>query len=376
MMGALLGMGWHSLIVAATMSFGVGPEPTDTAEPSVSDPAPVRDRVFVTVPAAAEPGLLQALDAARAALQAQGLTLQVVELGPTERAGTRATSLVDEPGMLGAFWFDETRPGELRVFLVTADKVAYVRRIPVDEHGEETAREAIWIILESGSLALVSGAAPAMEAAAEEELKGSMQPAEDPPQTSTRLLPPAPERPPPQEPEPSRLRGAGLTLGYLGEGLARSIPWQSGVGVGGMLDLGNYGRVAVDYGLYVPSPGAPAIAWRHRLELRAGPRMELSPRVSVHALAGVAAEALQWRGSEDRGWRTVAVAGVDLGVVVRLVGPLSLWVEPGASAALNRFSFVECNTAAARCSGADQRVIVDPWSVRPRLRVGFSISLR
>ena len=320
-----------------------------------------------------DPGLVEALKAAGTNLRAQGVSLQPVALEPGERAEQRAASLIAEPGALGVFWFD-VHDAQVRVLLLTGPGQAYVRSVPVQGGSDETVREAVWLIVESGSLALVSGQAPAMQpaevAVEPTSPKASQAPAEVAgPSPSGRETPDASALDPGAR---STVTG-GVVVSYLGEGVGSPIPWQSGLGLDGVLDLGQRIRLRLGYGALLPMRGAPAIGWRHRAELYGGPRFTVGPRVTLHALIGAGVEAQQWRGSSsgENGWRAVALAGLDAGLTVRVLGPLSLWLEPGIGLPLNRFALVECDTGGQQCTGAARRVVLEPWRVRPRVRGGL-----
>ncbi len=328
-------------------------------------------KVVVLVPSDAQQKLVDALAAAGANLEHQGITLESMRLAPGERAVHRATALAEDPGTDGVFWID-VRSDAMRVWLLDESRSTYMRRVPIAPGAEETAREAVWLIVESGAVALVTGNAVAMDQAtveAEEATPPEPEPPADPTPEDAPKPTPTPEQP--------RVRG-GIVLGYVGEGVANPIPWQSGAGLGGYLDLGRFARLALDYEASFPvRADASTIAWRHRAAVRGGVHTGVGKRVGLHALASLGLEGQQWRSqqSSDDGWRAVASAGLDLGFTVRVFGPVSLWIEPGATVPLNRFAFVECRRGGTTCSGDERRVVLDPWPLRPRVRVGVSLAL-
>jgi len=330
------------------------------------------------VEAGTDPALLEALDTARVQLEVEGVALAAVELRPDERAAVRARALLGSEDARGVFWFDQRNPEEIRVFLLDSEGAAHVRRVPIEPASAEASREAVWIIVQSGSMALATGQTLAMEVAQAEEVAGEPEPEPE----AIEAEPEAIATPPVEvsvldepTPEEDRTQG-GLVGAYVGEGVAGAVPWQSGVGIGGVLDLGPRWRLAIDYGLLLPwRAGEPVITWRHRGELRAGPRWAAGERVQLYALLGGGVEGVRWRevSGDGAGWRVVASAGLDTGVEIRLTKWLALLFEPGAGVVLNRFAFVECADGSQACEGAARRVVLEPWRLRPRLRAGLRV---
>lgn len=359
--------------------------PTDPAKPSPAALTPV----YVIVGPQTDPALVEVLEAARANLQLQGVELQLLEPAPGQTAAGRARALVSGGLARGAFWLDERtpgqpgQPGELRVFLLDREGSAYVRRVPTDPASVEASREAVWLIVESGSLALATGETIGMEAAKAEDLEPQPPPRGEPEPPPT----PAPARPEPPRPAPRPQPAPperyqppfrmSYALSYLGSSLARAVPWSSGAAFDVSVLLRRPVMVALGYGLLLPwRSGEPVVSWRHRVELRTGPRYTVGPRLDLHLLAGAAMEALRWRSTsdaEDRGWRATALATLDGSLAVRLKANLWLTFEPGAEVLLNRFAFVECAAGAPSCEGASRRVVLDPWRVRPRARMGLAV---
>ncbi len=358
-------------------------EPEDASEDTA---AAVRaPDVFVVVQPDTDPGLIEALDTAQAQLSGQGLSLARVERRADQTAAATARALLAEHSARGAFWLD-IQPAEIRVFLLASDGAAYVRRVPVDAEGAEAGREAVWLIVESGSLALASGAEVAMEAAPVEDLEPA--PPEAEPQAPPRPAPtptvepvvePAPRHSSPRDAIPPGRRGVPpiqIGVDYIGEGLASTVPWQSGLGVDALLLPRPLWRVGVRYGLMIPWRGDdPPVTWRHSVQLRAGPALIVGRLLEVSLLAGGGVEALRWRNRTTgaRGWRAMGTAGLDAGLQIFVVpGRLVLSIEPGAAVVFNRFAFVECEAAAPACQGDARAVVLDPWRVRPRLRAGLA----
>lgn len=333
-----------------------------------------RSTIIVAVTSDADPKLVEALKAASANLAAQGLVLEPVALKPGQRPAERAAALLRTDDVLGVFWLDD-RDDELRVFLMASPTTAYLRRIPIEGSSREAAREAAWLIVESGSMALVSGAVPAMEHADAKALLPEPAPVEAAPEPTPEPKPTATAPSPTASPAPEQRVGGALVLGYLGEGLAAPVPWQSGIAASGVLDVGRHVRLALDYGVLLPwRSGAPTVRWRHRVGARVGPRVALSRRVAMHALVGASVEAMQWRHSTNpqTGWRVLATAGLDVGLTVSLIPALSLWFQPGLGVPLNRFSFVECQAQSTSCEGTARRVVLNPWATRPRVVAGLA----
>ena len=71
--------------------------------------------------------------------------------------------------------------------------------------------------------------------------------------------------------------------------------------------------------------------------------------------------------------RPVPKAGLDVLVAFRLWRGLFLELGPGLAVPLARVDVVRCRTGAASCAGVDRRVVVAPWPVRPRARIGLGV---
>lgn len=377
-------LAWMS--VAGVVAAGVGParaaaEPaasTTASAPTVATaPASEPMPIYVVRAADTDPRLLEALEAARARLEGHGVTLTVAAARPDETAAGRARALVAGGLARGVFWFDESTPGELRVFMLAGDGSAWVRRVPVDPQAAEATREAVWLIVEATGLALVAGEEVAMEQA-DDVLAEAQAPSPTPaeptspaPRAREPIVAPAPSEAPPRSRPTVR-----LGLAYVGDGLAAAVPWQSGAGLDAGIDLGTSWRLALGYGVLVPWRGGdPPVTWRHRVELRAGLRKAMGARVELYALVGGALEAVRWRAStgDGGGVRMLGLGTLDGGLGVRLAGELWLVLEPGLGVLGNRFDFVECAAGATRCDGMLGRVVLAPWRVRPRARMGLAV---
>jgi len=366
------------MLMSAVPTLAAAAEPTASDPVVTPDPPPsATTHVYVVTSPGTDPGLREVLDTARANLHAQGVELEQVEPTPGQTAAFRARALVSSGLARGAFWIDERRSGELRVFLVDHSGSTYVRKIPVEPTSPEASREAVWHIVESGSLAVAAGEVVGMEEAQAEDLEAQPrpQPEPTPPQTSPTPTA-APPQPQPETPPSSRRIVVGIGVAYLGAALAAEVPWSSGAAFDVTADLLGHWRLALGYGLLLPwRSGDPVVTWRHRVELRTGPRMSIGSRVELSLLAGGAMEALRWRTTtgDGGGWRPTALGTTDVGVGLRLVGNLWLVVEPGMEMVINRFAFVECEAVASRCEGAARRVVLVPWRIRPRARLGLAV---
>jgi hypothetical protein len=343
------------------------PAPTDAPEvPQAPAEAEQPTRIVVILQPDTSEVVRQAVDAAAAQLDRQDVLLQTV---PQSRSGSIADkrALAARHDARGVFWFGESDPGRIDVFLATPDAV-FVRRVEVDPAAAQASVDATWHIVQSGSSALAMGQRVAMEEVKEE-------------------APPEPEPPPPAEPrEPvapkegdgtttdtaPRARVA-LTAGYLGEGFATAVPWQSGGAIGLIVDAGARARVGLEYGLLAPwSGGSPPIGLRHRVMVHVGVHRGFGARVDLGVRLAAAAEVLHWRGTSGaRGVRPMATIGPDATIEIRIVRGLFAYVALGASAVINRFAFVECEDGSDDCSGDRRRVVLAPWWVRPRAHAGL-----
>jgi hypothetical protein len=68
----------------------------------------------------------------------------------------------------------------------------------------------------------------------------------------------------------------------------------------------------------------------------------------------------------------VAKVAGELVFRVWLVPHLTFDLGAGADVAFNDFDFVRCDERATDCTGPNRRIVLDPWRVRPRARIGLS----
>ncbi|MGH1345613.1 MAG: hypothetical protein ACRBN8_28875 [Nannocystales bacterium] len=336
--------------------------PAGSGEPSES----VQPKVVLAADRAALRRFGGVLDAARANLSAQGVALSLVEVGGTEGASAVAPSEL-AGGALGVFWLDDVDSGPLRVVLQVADGRRFARTIAAAEMDPSTVEETVWLIIQSNSLALAMGARPSME--------------EEPPAK------PKPADPVPPVVPPFTLDGQvrvvspkpvfELGASYSGVSVGRRLPWQHGAEIDASFHMDGAWVLGAGFSLAWPSGSAVPVGWQQRAELRGGARARLNRFLEARIMAHVGAAGLQWvnADADASGWRALAVAGLDTGVLVRLFGPVRLWVAPGFTAALNRFPLTECAADAATCVGEGRRVVFEMWRVQPRLRAGIRIEL-
>ena len=319
----------------------------------------------------------QPLDAARTQLAARGIDLERVDL---EHAPDRTTAraLTMQRSARGVFWFDRSTPDEIGVFLAAHDGSTFVRR--VSEPSPQARLEAVFLIVEHGSVALAAGDRVAMETVEEEE-EPIEEPEPDPP--SQPEPEPAPESVP-AEPTAVETGGKprarfGVSLAYRGESFASNLPWQSGAALGAYADLGRSLRVGVEYAFVAPwdSPRSDVrlpVGWRHGPSLHIGVRSELTNRFELSARLVGSVDLVHWRATDagSQGVRVMGVVGPEIALRIRLVREAFLELSPGVGVVLNRFAFVECEASATTCAADDRRTLVDPWRFRPRLNAGLA----
>lgn len=358
-----------SRVTSAAPSETPTPEDTDPP-PDVEGPRPVA----ILLPLGTDPAMLEAIATATTHLGSSGIELQPIEISRDISPVSYARTLIDEENTAGVFWLSSREPNKLRVLLLTAGGKGFIREVPLEPDSPEASREAVWLIVVNGSRALATGEALAMAQASLEDLAPPEEPKpEEPPPEPPKDDPP-PEDPKPEEPPPKKL-GGGVAAVYAGEGIAAPVPWQSGVGVTGFVDPGRLARITLDYGLFLPwRTDDPVVTWRHQVLVRGGLRGDLGRFVTLHGLLGAGIEAVRWRGIDAReGWRAWGTASADVGLQVRLGGPMWLWIEAGGAALLNRFTFIECEAGATQCEGDARRVSLRPWGFRPRARAGVAV---
>lgn len=181
--------------------------------------------------------------------------------------------------------------------------------------------------------------------------------------------------PPQPAPAPAPLVGRyRIDASYEGGALATSVPWQSGLGLGLVADMGSWARLALRLStLLAWQSGDPPVTWRHRLRAGAGVRLGLSRGVQWDLLAGGGVEAAQWRSTQSarKGVRLLGLATLDTHLRVVLKGRWELVTGVGATAVLNRFDFVQCSATAGECDAS--RVLLRPWRIRPEARLGVGV---
>ncbi|MBV1860688.1 MAG: hypothetical protein KUG77_19900 [Nannocystaceae bacterium] len=359
------------VLVSVLVDLGGRAQPAPDSGPP--DEAALLPTVVVLVPTDADPSLLSALEAARATLRTDGIVLVVEPLEPGLIASRRARGRVGAAEIRGVFWIEHST-GFMDVWLHDELGATYLRRIPSGPEAAEAAWESVWLIVESGAESLSRGVPVGMEPT---ELPVD----ETDPLELEPVLAPEPSVPdgahaePPAQAQPGL--GGGFSLAYLGEGVGNSIRWQDGLSGRGFLDLGRWPRLALEYALLFPPRESSVLSWRHRVAMHGGVRRRLGRRWGLEVLAELGAEAQRWSSPSGTGggWRVVATSGVDLAARVRLGGPVWFWLSSGVGIPLNGVSYVECRQGVRDCSGADRRVALTPWPVRPRIRAGFVVAL-
>lgn len=359
-------LGWVvGLLLSATVLSRVSSE-ASAAPPSTD--ASTQSTVVLIVSSDEAKRFASVVEAARTNLAAQGVTLSVLERGGDEHPARLAPPRLAAEAV-GVFWFDDTRSGTLRVVLQTRGQGRFSRSVPGDPLDSATRDEAVWLILQTNSLALAMGARPSMDVEPEEP------PADDalaPPSGVTGEV--ALDGTVEVVPLPRVLE---LGAHYASQGVGQRLPWQHGVELEATFHMDESWLVGLGYAAAIPDSRALPIGWQHAVELRGGARRTLGRRVELRALASVGVGALQWidRDAARSGWRAVATAAIDAGVQIRIAGPISLWIAPGGVARLNPFALTECSLDAPTCSGEARRVVFEFWPVQPRLRAGLRVAL-
>jgi hypothetical protein len=350
----------------------------ETIEPDETEQADI-ERVVLLEPAAGDPQIADVVAAVRANVPREGFEIVSVKTPGPSTLGVRVVAAQDaaiEHDARAVFWFDLRHPEEYFVYVYVRDRSAVLRRrVPEAARSPEAAVETMWLIVRSGAIAIASGTDAGMETVDPDQIAAEVEAANKP----------APEPPPEREPppvvarsehRPPTLRGVWLSFAYLGEGLGRSIPWQSG----GSLELSyavhRWVKLGIGYGvvggLPVRSPELHVL--RHEVAAVLGIGGPVLPRLRVEARLLPAVELSQWRTPADdgEGLRVVGKTAAELVLRIWLVPQLSFDIGAGASVAFNRFDFVLCEEQATACTGDARRVVLSPWRVRPRGRVGLS----
>jgi hypothetical protein len=352
------------------------PEP---AEPAVEATDVEIDRVVLLVPQDGDRRIADVVAAVRANVPPDEFEIVSVKTQGPSTLGVRVVAAQDaaiEHDARAVFWFDLRHDQEYVVYVYVRDRSAVLRRrVPGAAQSPEAAVEAMWLIVRSGAMAIASGSDAGMETVDPDQIAAEVEAANKPEE------PPVRPEPPPvsarSEHRPPDLRGVWLSFGYLGEGLASAVPWQSGGGVELSYGVHRWVKLGIGYGLVggfpVRSP-AELHVLRHEIAAVLGVGGPVHPRVRVEARLLPAVELSQWRAPADdgAGVRVVGKTAAELVLRVWLVPQLSFDVGAGASLAFNDFDFVLCEATAAECTGDARRVVLSPWRVRPRARVGLS----
>lgn len=280
-----------------------------------------------------------------------------------------AEQAAEQHGARGVFWLDLRDATEYRVYLYLPDRhELFLRRVPEASQSVEAAIEAMWIIVRSGTLALAKGVDVAMEAVdpAAIEPPAVVQPPEPPPKPT-----PKPER----VETPPKLIGLWLSASYYGLGLSSSMPWQSGGGVELSYALHRVVKLGIAYGVVggmpVRAPTELSIV-RQEIALALGIGGLVSKRVRIEGRILPALELMHWRAQGDRGVEPAGKIASELVLRVHLVPRLTLDVAAGADVSVTDFDFVRCADGASTCSGPTRELVMSPWRVRPRARLGLS----
>lgn len=351
------------VLLSALVLLGVTAETSAAPPPSTDSSTP--PTVVLIVSKGEAKRFASVIEAAKTNLAAQGVTLSVLERAPDERPARMAPPRLATEAV-GVFWLDASGADTLRVVLQTRGQGRFSRAVPGDPADSAARDEAVWLILQTNSLALAMGARPAMDVEPEEP-PSEPQPLPRPGEISLEgavAIAPLP-----------RLLEVGVHYASLGVG--RRLPWQHGVEVEASFHTDELWLVGLGYAAAFPDSQSLPVGWQQTLELRGGVRRTAGRRVEFRALASVGVGAMQWinRDASTAGWRAVATAAIDAGIQVRVFGPASVWIAPGGSARLNPFALTECSLDTPTCSGEARRVVFDFWPVQPRLRAGIRVEL-
>lgn len=361
------------------------------AEPEVATstevPAPSR-RVTVLVGSTWEhdiPGLRAAIDEHA---RSHGVVVEFVPLddgvGPLAQAEALAESGV------GVFWLTP-RPDGLALYLYASRRHAvFIRMIPRGADDSDAAIvDAVGVIMASTADALDRDDAIGMRPAEEAELRAlELVPAPSCPEPpACPVAEPAPtdaSAPPPEldpPPPPASAWPVAIGLRYLGLGLDRRSPWQSGVWGQVQVRVHRWVRLGLSYGSLGPTARAPlglSVA-RHELGLETAVGTQFGQRVAVHATVLTGVQLLRWSTVQRDGVRPIATLSPGVELSLGLVGDhqaparLRLDVGLGATTAFNNFGLVVCEADTTDCPSEATREVLRPWRVAPRATVGLSV---
>lgn len=302
--------------------------------------------------------------------------MQVAPDDGTRARLTTARAQCEAAPTVAVFWLDARRNDEWRVYALPCDTGApLVREIVVTRGEEEASIEAAWVIMRSSSVAIAEGHEVAMQGAD----PAAIDPPTAPPPAPAK---PSPVAPPPPRDAPKRPLRWQLTAGYGGEAMSTRPRWRNGVLARLSFAPRPRLRLALGYALLLPATrNEPAgfTWWQHQIGLWIAAVLPVHPQLALELRAGPELELVRWRSQADARGRVRAVPrfGADVGLQPVLARGrrtvLALDVGVGLAIALVDVDFVTCAATAAACAGADRRVVLDAWRVRPRARAGLSV---
>jgi hypothetical protein len=359
-----------------------GPPAVPPTEPPPVEAKTVEiDRVVLLEPDTPDPRIADVVAAVRANVPPDEFEIVSVKTPGPSTLGVRVVAAQDAASAHDAravFWFDLRHEEEYLVYVYVRDRSAVLRRrVPEAAQSPEVAIETMWLIVRSGAMAIASGSDAGMEMVDPDQIKAEVEAATKPKEAEPEVVAPPPVIAT-SEHRPPDLRGVWLSFGYLGEGLARSMPWQSGGSIELAYAVHRFVKIGVGYGVVGGWPVRRPTEFhvlRHEVAAVLGIGGSVRPRLRIEARVLPAVELSQWRtpADDNAGLRVVGKAAAELVFRIWLVPQLALDLGGGASVAFNRFDFVLCEATAAECSGEDRRVVLSPWRVRPRARAGFSV---
>lgn len=343
-------------------------------------------RVAVLVPRRRDPRVVEVVASVRSNLEPEEVRLVTVSVTGPDELGPRvvhAQQAATEHDARGVFWLDLRDDDEYLVYLYVPERAAVLRRrVPAASASVETAIEAMWLIVRSGSLAMAMGADPGMEALDPDEVAASIEAATPPSAEAEADTDKSRETEPDGRPNPQRAPprdgiGLSVSLSYLGGGLGRRVAWQSGAAVELAYALHRHVRLGVAYGVLAGSPVREPTELRilrHELAVVLGVGGAVHRRMRIEGRLLPAVELASWRAPDDgaAGLEVFGKAAAELLVRIELVPRLRLDVGGGAALAFNDFDFVVCAEQAAVCDDDARRVVLSPWRIRPRGRIGLT----
>ncbi|MBX7081866.1 MAG: hypothetical protein K1X88_21860 [Nannocystaceae bacterium] len=306
---------------------------------------------------------------------AQGSPAMRLEAPPQGLSRADAARQRCAQGGRAVFWLDAARTDEWRLYAQPCDGRLLVREIVVTPGAEQAALEAAWLILRGSAIAIVEGHEVAMHEAPAEPTPTPVRAST--PATTTTAAPAKTAAPPPR-----RAIGLRLSLAYAGEPLAAQLPWRSGLFGGIGWTPRRRLRIGAWYEWLAPGhrdqPAGFAV-WQHAIALWAAGVLPIAKRLALELRGGPELVIARWR-SDALGRsrpRPIARIGADATLQIALTRVLALDVGAGLAVSLADVDYITCAAGSGGdpppCSGADRRVTVDAWRVRPRARAGFSV---